>query len=232
MRCEDGYGQSASARYARRHDKPTRQRHDGRIGTESADYADRLVSLESVWWKRLLPVQAPYRWSLRHQGLGRTLDVGCGVGRNLATLAQGSVGIDHNAVSVEVARRRGYDACTVEEFLTGEHARAESFDGMLLAHVVEHMTREEARTLLESYLRFVRPGRRVLIICPQERGYASDATHVSFTTGADLVRLARVVGLRAERWSSFPFPRGGQGVRLQRVPRAGNESRMSFRTVC
>jgi SAM-dependent methyltransferase len=178
-----------------------------RVGTESRDYADRLVTLEGVWWKRLLPVQAPYRWNLRRQHLGRTLDVGCGVGRNLATLGAGSVGVDHNEVSVQVARARGLDAFTVEEFLAGEHARPDSFDSILLAHVIEHMSPEAARELMRSYLPYLRPGGRVFFICPQERGYASDDTHETFTTGDDLVRLSRDVGLEAARWRSFPLPR-------------------------
>lgn len=177
------------------------------MGTESRDYADRLVSLESVWWKRLLPVQAPYRWNLRRQHLGRTLDVGCGVGRNLTSLEPGSVGVDHNETSVRIARERGLPAYTVEEFLTGEHARAESFDGILLAHVVEHMSVAEAGDLLGSYLPFLRPGGRVFFVCPQERGYASDATHETFTTGEDLVALACAAGLEATSWRSFPLPR-------------------------
>ena len=177
------------------------------MGTESHEYADRLVTLESAWWKRLLPVQAPYRWNLRRQRLGRTLDVGCGVGRNLATLGTGSVGVDHNETSVRVARTRGHQAFTVEEFLAGEHARPESFDGILLAHVVEHLSPDAVRGVLRSYLPFLRPGGRVMFICPQERGYASDPTHETFTTGDDLVRLARDVGLRADRWRSFPLPR-------------------------
>jgi SAM-dependent methyltransferase len=177
------------------------------MGTASRAYADRLVALESVWWKRLLPVQAPYRWNLRRQRLGRTLDVGCGVGRNLATLGPGSVGVDHNATSVLLARGRGHQAFTVEEFGSSGHAVAESFDGLLLAHVVEHLTPAAAHVLLEGYLRFLRPGGKAFLVCPQERGYASDATHETFTTGADLVRLARAGGLEADRWSSFPLPR-------------------------
>jgi SAM-dependent methyltransferase len=177
------------------------------MGTESREYADRLVSLESVWWRRLLPVQAPYRWNLRRQHLGRTLDVGCGVGRNLLSLAPGSVGVDHNAESVRVARHRGHVAFTVDEFRSGAYAVPESFDAILLAHVVEHMSSASARELVADYLPYLRPGGRVFFICPQERGFASDATHETFTTGRDLVRLAMDTGLEAEEWRSFPLPR-------------------------
>jgi SAM-dependent methyltransferase len=182
-------------------------KHAVMSGTESHEYADRLVSLEGAWWKRLLPVQAPYRWNLRRQHLGRTLDVGCGVGRNLASLDPESVGVDHNAVSVGAARERGHEAYTVEEFLESPVARPGTFDAILLAHVVEHMSRAAALDLLHTYLPFLRPGGRVMLICPQERGFASDPTHETFTTGSDLVRLARDAGLTAEAWRSFPLPR-------------------------
>ena len=169
--------------------------------TRGADYTRRL---QRRGWKRFVDVQAPYRWNLRRHDLGRTLDIGCGVGRNLATLPEGSVGVDHNATSVAVARERGLTAFTSDEF------RAEDwdpFDAFLVAHVVEHMTPSEAVTLLRDYLPALRGGGRVLLICPQERGYASDPTHVQWTAEVDLQWLAREVGLEPQQTRSFPFPR-------------------------
>jgi SAM-dependent methyltransferase len=49
--------------------------------------------------------QLPYRTHLRVLKLGATLDIGCGVGRNLATSPAGSVGVDHNDFSIDAARR-------------------------------------------------------------------------------------------------------------------------------
>jgi SAM-dependent methyltransferase len=177
------------------------------LSTDTADYAERLRRLQAVWWKRVLHVQAPYRWNLRRQDLGRTLEVGCGIGRNLGVLPAGSVGVDHNADSVALARSMGYDAHTVKEFINGELAVPGAFDGLLLAHVVEHMERGQALQLLRDYLPFIRPGGRVLLICPQERGYASDPTHVWFARDSDLDELVRTLGLEPERSFSFPFPR-------------------------
>jgi SAM-dependent methyltransferase len=175
--------------------------------TTGEDYARRLMEKQQVWWKKLLNVQAPYQWNLRRQGLGRTLDVGCGIGRNLETLGNDSVGVDHNESSVNVARERGGTAMTATEFHAGELAKPEAFDGMLLAHVIEHMDAAAGRSLLQEYLPHLRPGGKVFFVCPQERGYASDPTHVAFTTGEDLEALARDVGLEPEPWFSFPFPR-------------------------
>ena len=48
---------------------------------------------------------------------------------------------------------------------------------------------------------------RYFFACPQERGYASDPTHVRFTDGNALAELAISVGLTPQPWFSFPFPR-------------------------
>ena len=178
--------------------------------TSRDDYADRLLRLESKGWKRTLDVQRPYRWNLKRQELGRTLDVGCGIGRNLAALSADSLGVDHNAQSVELARQRGYRAVTVEQFSAEPPAPA-SFDSMLLAHVVEHMTAEEAEQLVRFYLPYLRPGGRVMFICPQRRGFATDDTHVQFFDLPALRSLARSLGLVVTREYSFPLPEKAGG---------------------
>ncbi|OLE23414.1 MAG: methyltransferase type 11 [Actinobacteria bacterium 13_1_20CM_3_71_11] len=175
--------------------------------TEGVEYTDRLRRVGGAGWKRALNVQAPYRWNVRRLRLGRTLDVGCGLGRNLEHLDGSGVGVDHNATSVEVARGKGLTALTVEEFFASPYATPESFDSMLAAHLVEHLTGEQSREILASYLPYVRPGGLVVFITPQERGYASDATHVKFMDFAEVGRLAADLGLTVERGYSFPFPR-------------------------
>jgi SAM-dependent methyltransferase len=177
--------------------------------TSDAAYTRRLEHLEGAWWKRLLDVQRPYRWHLRRLRLGFMLDVGCGLGRNLVN-AGGSgagVGVDHSAESVAVARSRGLEAYTPAEFQRSPRAIPGRFEALLLSHVVEHMPFAEAAALLSTYLPYVESGGRVLLITPQEAGFASDATHVEFMDLAALDRLARQVGLEPTRAYSFPFPR-------------------------
>ena len=176
--------------------------------TRSHEYADRLRDLSGARWKALLDVQRPYRWNLKRQGLGRTLDVGCGIGRNLVNLGRGSVGVDHNPESVAECRSRGLEAYTTDEWRAGADAAVpESFDGMLVAHVLEHMHPEHWEGLVTAYLPYVRPGGLVMIICPQEKGYTTDSTHVHFTDGVQMADLARRVGLGVVENYSFPFPR-------------------------
>jgi SAM-dependent methyltransferase len=176
-------------------------------GTAGRDYTERLDRLSGQAWKQRLDVQRPYRWNLRRLNLGRTLDLGCGLGRNLAHLDGNGVGVDHNVTSVATARAHGWNAFTSAEFLAGPYAVPGAFDSLLAAHVVEHMDRDQAFELLRDHLQYVRPGGKVVLICPQERGYASDATHVRFTDFAGLVELCQALGLTVTRQFSFPLPR-------------------------
>ena len=161
--------------------------------------------------RRLVDPQRPYRWNLRRLELGFVLDVGCGIGRNLGHLDGNGVGIDHNLDCVAACRAIGLVAFTPDEFATSDDAvdwRSEArFDSLLLSHVVEHMPADEAARLVGDHLRYLRPGGRVVLITPQERGQASDATHVVFV-GPDEVRaIAAATGLDVGSISSFPFPR-------------------------
>ncbi|MDN4597614.1 class I SAM-dependent methyltransferase [Leifsonia virtsii] len=198
--------------------------NDGR-GTAGSDYAERLRRLDASWWRRTLNVQAPYRWNIRRHHLGRVLDVGSGLGRNLAHVGNNGVGVDHNPESVAIARARGLTAFTSDEFPTSGYAVPGAFDSMLLAHVVEHVDPDFAVELVRTYLPYIRRGGRVMFITPQERGYASDHTHVSFTDFDGLRRLADRAGLAVERQYSFPLPRfAGKAftynefVQLTRIP--------------
>jgi SAM-dependent methyltransferase len=170
-------------------------------------YTDRLSTRGAIWWKRLLDVQAPYRWNLRRLQLGFTLDIGCGIGRNLRHLSGNGVGVDHNPRSVDAARARGYTAYTTDAFRRSAHARPASFDALLLAHVVEHMRSPEASALVGEYLEFLRPGGKVAVIAPQEAGFRSDPTHVEFMDFEKLHEILARQQLSLLHSYSFPFPR-------------------------
>jgi SAM-dependent methyltransferase len=180
--------------------------------TAGADYADRLRRLEGARWKQLFDVQRPYRWNLRRLGLGRVLDVGCGIGRNLANLGPDSVGVDHNAQSVALARARGLTAYTTQEFWGTGMGTPGSFDSMLLAHVMEHVDADVAEGIVREYLPCLRPEGRLVFITPQEVGFRSDSTHVRFVDLEGLRRHAHNLGFSVERAYSFPFPRAAGKV--------------------
>ena len=177
------------------------------INTQDRSYTDRLLTKESPLWKKLLDVQAPYRWHLHRLDLGFTLDLGCGLGRNLINLNGNGVGIDHNAHSVELARSRGLLAFTPVEFQRSEFNKPDRFNSILLSHVAEHMTAGEALELLTYHLPLLKPNGKVVLICPQDYGYRSDPTHVQFMDFTKLSSIACEAGLIPEKEYSFPFPR-------------------------
>jgi len=170
-------------------------------------YTDRLQRITGRGWKRFVP--DPYRWNLRRLNLGRTLDIGCGIGRCLAFIDGNGVGVDHNEKSVEVCRSRGLEAYTPAEFLTID---AGLFDSILLSHVLEHTTIAEGKELLESYLPHLKPGGRILLITPQMAGQKSDPTHVRFLDAEALRQQIAELGGVEIKTRSFPFPRFAGGL--------------------
>ena len=175
--------------------------------TAAASYAARLERLEGARWKRALDVQRPYRWNIRRLCTGFTLDVGCGIGRNLAHLRGNGVGVDHNAAAIATARARGLTAFTTDGFAGSAYDRPGRFDHLLLAHVVEHCSEDDARALVARYLGHVRPGGTVVIVTPQEAGQRSDATHVTFCDHEVVARILQPLDVTVDHRRSFPFPR-------------------------
>lgn len=177
--------------------------------TQNSEYTDYLVGNEARW-KQILDVQRVYRGHLKSLSPGRVLDIGCGLGRHLWHLQQvaPSVGVDHNEHSVAIARSRRLNAFTPEDFHVSAEAQPESFDTLLLSHVLEHLSPADAASLLEEYLVYLRPGGRLITMTPQEKGFASDQTHVTFMDGSRMKQLAQSAQLQMERQYSFPFPRG------------------------
>lgn len=175
--------------------------------TTASAYTDRLTKLSTGTWKRLFDTQRPYRWNLRRLQPGRTLDVGCGIGRNLVNLSADSVGVDHNVHSVEAVRRAGLTAYSSEEFPTSPEASEGSFDSLLLSHVIEHLDDPGNRSLLTDYLPFLDPTGQIIVICPQEKGFASDSTHVQMYDFDGIASLLGDMGFTVTKSYSFPLPR-------------------------
>lgn len=176
--------------------------------THGRDYAERLIRLQTAPWKRWLGAQTLHRWNLRRLHPGFTLDLGCGIGRNLLHLTGQSVGVDINEHCVRMARARGLTAFTPEEFWqTSEFNKPQRFDTILLAHVAEHMTEDQVVDLLRKYIPLLQPRGQLVLISPQEAGYRSDATHVEFMDFVRLTRISERLGFAVQRTSSFPFPR-------------------------
>jgi len=177
------------------------------LHTQDKDYTKLLLTKESVWWKKLIDVQAPYRWNLRRLKPGFVLDIGCGLGRNLNHLKGHGVGIDHNPYSVEVTRKRGFQAFTPQEFQQSEFNISERFDSILLSHVAEHMVEDQVVSLLAPYVSLLKSAGQVILITPQEYGFRTDETHIQLMDFERLRRISSQLRLQFFKEFSFPFPR-------------------------
>lgn len=170
------------------------------------EYTQRLERSDTTWWKQLLDVQAPYRRHIRRVVKTPVLDVGCGIGRNLLHLDGQGVGVDTNAHSVEAARRRGLVTHTADSFPSTEDALVGRYRSLLFAHVLEHMDLDAATHLVGQYLPYLANEGLVVVIVPQEAGFASDPTHVAFVGPDEIASVARSNDLEVVEIYSFPFP--------------------------
>ena len=178
------------------------------MSTQDRSYTERLLREEGAWWNRLLVgIRRIYGWNLRRLNPGFTLDVGCGLGRNLNYLRGNAIGVDHNPDSVAACRARGLRAYTPDQFERSEYAAGARFRTLLLSHVVEHMTFEDAVSLVARYLPHVEPGGQVIVLTPQEYGYRADPTHVEYFDFDKVAALFDRVAIEPLKRSSFPLPR-------------------------
>lgn len=178
--------------------------------TKGKDYTEILERSSYAPWKQTLDVQRPYRWNIKRLNLGRTLDIGCGIGRILAALPEGSVGVDHNAHSIALAKSQGLDAWVTKDFVASKKFKKNSFDSLLMTHVLEHLTLPQSRKILEDYLPYVKSN--VVVICPQEKGYKTDDTHITFLDAESIEGILKEAGLDIVKSYSFPFTRNAGKV--------------------
>jgi 2-polyprenyl-3-methyl-5-hydroxy-6-metoxy-1,4-benzoquinol methylase len=177
--------------------------------TNQPDYCEQLLRTDKLW-KQILNVQYPYKHALKKMELGNTLDIGCGIGRVLAWLNENSIGVDHNPSSIDICVSRNLKAYTSKSFQEAIKSNAiekNSFDNLLLAHVLEHLEPNEQIEIIESYIPFLRKNGGIFIITPQEFGYASDDTHVTFTDFARTREVLNKLNFEVKSQKSFPFPR-------------------------
>lgn len=179
------------------------------LDTSQANYSERLQKSQKTW-KRLLGTQKPYKRSICKLKLGKSLDVGCGIGRVLEWLPEGSVGVDHNPTSINLCISKGLRAYETKDFdkaVIGKEIEFASFDSVVMTHLLEHLTIEDQRLILSKYLPFLKPDGRILIVTPQELGFSSDSTHITFTDFEDAKHLLEINGITLLSQKSFPFPR-------------------------
>lgn len=174
--------------------------------TRDKKYADYLINAQNSGWKSKLGVQRPYQNYLKRLNLGVTLDIGCGIGRNLKSLSDKSVGIDHNKFMISNLRENGFNVYETNEFDGIINDYKNYFDSILLAHVIEHLETEDAKSIINKYRGLLKKQGKILIICPQIKGFGKDSTHIQFHNLETISKLLESMNLKVKIKKSFPFP--------------------------
>jgi len=173
---------------------------------DNEDYALRLQLISKKRYKRLLGPINPYRRNLRNLVRGNCLEVGCGIGRNLSYLDNSdNVGIDLNPYALDVAKSLGHTVMLNSEFRS-HNQYLSVFDNLLFSHVLEHMDQAAATDLIKDYLPYLNKDGKLIIICPQKRGFDSDESHVEFMDFEKLNTIINNCRMKIVASSSHPLP--------------------------
>jgi SAM-dependent methyltransferase len=118
--------------------------------------------------------------------VGKTLDVGCGIGDFLA-YRPNTMGCDINPHLVAYCQSLQLNAVLMQpDSIPFDN---EYFDSVILDNVLEHI--HEPAALILEIRRVLRPNGRLLIGVPGQRGYASDPDHKVFYTETSLIELLK-----------------------------------------
>lgn len=140
---------------------------------------------------------------------GKVLDIGCGFGDMLEDLARkgcDAYGVETNPAEAEVCLKKGLKVhCGI---LEKAHFADESFDTIILRHVIEHLP--SPKTTLKEIHRVLKPEGSVLIYCPNADSYLADLfgkywtgwvmpVHFYHFTGKTIKDLAKRAGFDIKR---------------------------------
>lgn len=172
--------------------------------TKSKDYADYYLKKFNIWYRKVLPVDVPFSFIAKRACCGKILDIGCGPGRYLKFF-KNAVGVDHNKIFIEYAKKNGFEAYLINEFKHKFDSLL--FDTLLFSHILEHMNFENAILLIKEYLPYLNKNGRIVIVLPDGKSYQNDPTHVLNFTPVEVKLLAKELGLTFKKVFYHPFPK-------------------------
>ncbi len=132
---------------------------------------------------------------------GRVLDIGSGIGEFL-DLYSDSVGMDINMDCVSFCNSKGFKCIPADVYRLP--FRDDSFDGILLNNILEHLGRPE--DAFSEIKRVLRSGGRLAIELPGKKGFYFDKTHVRFWGKRDIIDFLEKWSFADIRTKYFPVP--------------------------
>lgn len=136
--------------------------------------------------------------------VGRTLDIGCGIGDMLA-FRRDTVGVDINPRTVAYCNARGAQAHLMNPNELPFAAR--EFESVLLDNVLEHLV--EPAPLLREVQRVLTKDGRLLIGVPGSKGWESDPDHKILYDERRLIDTVQECGFKHLQTFHTPLWRSG-----------------------
>lgn len=132
---------------------------------------------------------------------GRVLDIGCGIG-DVLRLYPDSIGVDADPGCVSFCRSQGLPCvlASADTLPFGD----DSFDGVLLNNVLEHIERPEA--VFGEVRRVLKQGGVLVLELPGKKGYAYDPTHVRYWDRAAVSSFLAERNFTSVRTWFYPVP--------------------------
>jgi SAM-dependent methyltransferase len=165
--------------------------------TEDREYFDYLMKRSRI---SFILRKFMYR-SAAKEFIGKTLDVGCGLGE-LIELYKDSYGVDSNRFVVEYCKSRGLK-CSVGSVYNIPFKDGE-FDTVVAVHLLEHLDKPEEA--LRELKRVLRKGGKLILIVPNRKGYNRDKTHARYWDKKGLVEFLSKSGLSVKSAKDYPLP--------------------------
>jgi SAM-dependent methyltransferase len=132
--------------------------------------------------------------------IGKTLDIGCGIG-DFLSYRDDIVGVDINIKMVEWCRSQGQQ---VEKMKVDELPFKDgSYDSIIMDNVLEHIKNPE-KILREAY-RVLRSNGVFLLGVPGSYGYTKDSDHKVFYSEERLIQTLEINGFAKQEIFSMPF---------------------------
>ena len=134
---------------------------------------------------------------------GKVLDFGCGVGGFLR-FRSNTVGVDINTYNIDYCKSLGLKAEVTEEGGVLPF-KENSFAGVVIDNVIEHIPVEGVDAVIGQILRVLRPDGTIVVGVPGIKGYLSDYDHKVFYDEASLAALFGKYGWKITKAFHMPI---------------------------